>query len=83
MALEARNRTLGRPEAKRLFRIRDVVDLMTPGFEQQAVHDPRHVAGLAPAAVRSGAMMRVPLDTFPAGGVALQAHFVRSRSEFE
>ena len=39
------------------FSVRDVINLMGPRLEQKRIHDARHVAGNAPAALGVGEMV--------------------------
>src|SRR5438067_468349 len=78
MAKEASVGTFFLPETQGHVRVRNVVNAMRPGLEQQRVHDTRHVTGGTTAALRGHGMARVLRERglIAVPGVALQAHLV-------
>src|SRR5262249_29160138 len=58
------------------FCVRNVIDLMSPGLEQETVHCARHVTRDAPAGLRSPWMPGVKFDVGQEARVTLQAHLV-------
>lgn len=85
MAEQAGVRAFLLAEAQRHFRIGDVVNLVRPGAEQQAIHDPRHMAGNAAASLGIERMMGVSrcLDFLLKLSVTAGAHKVRLVFELE
>ena len=85
MAEQARNRSFLLAETQRHLRVRDVIDLVRPGREQQRVHDTRHVTGDTTAAFGGSGMARVMFERPPIAvpRVALQAHLVGVIAELE
>src|SRR5690349_21935266 len=85
MAEEASVRTCLLSETQRHLCIRDVIDLVRPGLEQQRVHDTRHVTGDTTAAFGGRGMTRVMFEYRPIAvpRVALQAHLVGVIAELE
>src|SRR5438105_6314692 len=56
---------------------------MTSGNKEHAVHDTRHMAVDAPAALRRRAMMRVLLEPPGVTCMTLQAHLIGPFAEFQ
>src|SRR6266581_7313462 len=59
MAEQAGIRTLLLTKSQSHFRIRDVINLMSSGFEHERIHDGWHVARNAPATLGVSPMVRV------------------------
>ena len=83
MADEACVGTIFLTEAGGHLRIGDVIQAVGHSFEQHTVHDLRHVARCAAAALGFGRVARVRLKSCCIRGVALETHLVRLFKEFQ